>query len=140
MLSLKWGSPPLARGKPIFSLSIPPNVRITPACAGKTSMPRRDDDGKWDHPRLRGENFINGILLPVASGSPPLARGKPLSCNTCGRSRRITPACAGKTIPDIVFNPTSQDHPRLRGENAVVPIEIADRVGSPPLARGKHYC
>ena len=32
--------------------------------------------------------------------------------------QRITPACAGKTYHEALFETTEQDHPRMRGEDA----------------------
>ena len=48
----------------------------------------------------------------------------------------ITPACAGnriRTIDDII---EAEDHPRLRGEQALAFVPRVCVVGSPPLARG----
>ena len=52
----KTGSPPLARERPrdlrfVMSLS-----RITPACAGKTSLIVKNGETVRDHPRLRGKD------------------------------------------------------------------------------------
>ena len=60
--ALTFGSPPLARGKPIRDLMPLLDVGITPACAGKTvfwPIPGKMD---WDHPRLRGENSSKMFL------------------------------------------------------------------------------
>ena len=51
--------------------------RITPACAGKTSANLEWFEKHKDHPRLRGENHSRKVRVPLCSGSPPLARGKP---------------------------------------------------------------
>ena len=51
-----WGSPPHMREK-LKSYWIPyPHIRITPACAGKTSMPSYWKRLSWDHPRMCGKN------------------------------------------------------------------------------------
>ena len=52
--------------------------------------------------------------------------------------RRITPACAGKTLYRIKSVSKSEDHPRLRGENRSSSPSLFRQPGSPPLARGKH--
>ena len=110
------GSPPLARGVQImrFKSSIVP--RITPACAGSTSILELRRQYDKDHPRLRGEYFIFFLLSRKSIGSPPLARGVP--CHRPGdrRQQRITPACAGSTLTIATMSTRQRDHPRLRGE------------------------
>ena len=131
------GSPPLARGKPkgfgrVFAFS-----RITPACAGKTPLTLFCMRWCKDHPRLRGENHFYRLLNRDMQGSPPLARGKRRASLRFCTAGRITPACAGKTHIQSAERPPMQDHPRLRGENAVARTASKPDAGSPPLARGK---
>ena len=52
----KRGSPPRVRGKPAFNLTASSNVRITPACAGKTLSGSSWRFSPRDHPRVCGEN------------------------------------------------------------------------------------
>ena len=91
------GSPPRVRGKrntcePVFAF-----LRITPACAGKTScFPRTPRPGR-DHPRVCGENMGAKLYDYVMGGSPPRVRGKRAFRVKYLRGLRITPACAGKT-------------------------------------------
>ena len=69
------GSPPLARGIPLYNCTTMFPVGITPACAGNTlQMPLMRDITK-DHPRLRGEYFLPIVVFDCIVGSPPLARG-----------------------------------------------------------------
>ena len=91
------GSPPHARGRPAMSLIAGHQSWITPACAGKTSgMIERKV--KWtDHPRMRGEDVLTGGVRRLTVGSPPHARGRLEDALSVAGSRRITPACAGKT-------------------------------------------
>ena len=51
------GSPPLARGVPIFSSYALVKHGITPACAGSTKSLSTCIAVVKDHPRLRGEYF-----------------------------------------------------------------------------------
>ena len=111
------GSPPLARGKLANCCCETREARITPACAVKTGAAFRLPLGFWDHPRLRGENYIEYIAHDRKRGSPPLARGKLIRANASTQHIRITPACAGKTLQDLQAVHESEDHPRLRGEN-----------------------
>ena len=50
---------------------------------------------------------------------------------------RITPAYAGKSVPDSVIVNFVKDHPRLCGEKFLMPSTIALKMGSPPPMRGK---
>ena len=74
--SCELGSPPLARGKHRKIDDGDTLKRITPACAVKTGAAFRLPLGFWDHPRLRGENYLIYYQCIYIIGSPPLARGK----------------------------------------------------------------
>ena len=52
---------------------------------------------------------------------------------------RITPAYAGKSVPDSVIVNFVKDHPRLCGEKWGMSESIAPGAGSPPPMRGKVY-
>ena len=73
------GSPPLARGIRIRHGKCVSAPGITPACAGNTRRYNRIQRDYRDHPRLRGE--YSSVTCRNASdpGSPPLARGIPIS-------------------------------------------------------------
>ena len=111
------GSSPLTRGK--RSSARPGNASggLIPAHAGKTSARFSSEVDRWAHPRSRGENTEDGILLYERWGSSPLTRGK--------RSRRrldnlhggLIPAHAGKTVPMEASAAFTRAHPRSRGEN-----------------------
>ena len=87
---------------------------------------------------MRGEDGVRGQRRPLHGGSPPHARGRPgrrrfparsrritpacagktgRSRLTCSNRLRITPACAGKTSTSISGKPVTGDHPRMRGED-----------------------
>ena len=73
---LFWGSPPHMRGKEDERGHENVEVRITPACAGKsTSTPSSTTRGR-DHPRMCGEKKIMACYKPLIRGSPPHVRGK----------------------------------------------------------------
>ena len=65
-------------------------------------------------------------------------RGKPPTLCLLSFPKRITPACAGKTLFCAVKKPTEEDHPRVCGENAVNTHDLSVCIGSPPRVRGKH--
>ena len=130
------GSPPLARGVQLLIIFILQYVRITPACAGSTHLQTDKDNLEKDHPRLRGEYYVDVQYSKNHLGSPPLARGVlPLPCITTFHFR-ITPACAGSTLFFSPLHPFKKDHPRLRGEYNKRTPERHYLPGSPPLARG----
>ena len=92
-----FGSPPHARGKAFPLATDGPDVRITPAYAGKSGLLRLRLIVQGDHPRIRGEKFTSRDELAVRQGSPPHTRGKGGMRSTPERGRRITPAYAGKS-------------------------------------------
>ena len=134
------GSPPLARGTDIPDACNPGTRGITPACAGNSGHNSGQRQSGQDHPRLRGEQEEATISFGRREGSPPLARGTahPPKRSCC--STGITPACAGNSATSPLRVPFSRDHPRLRGEQHVIPVYRCQRGGSPPLARGTDSC
>ena len=136
--SASQGSPPLTRGKRCCSSFQLPDLRITPAHAGKTGTPSAHAFGSADHPRSRGENHFQAVVGRGEVGSPPLTRGKQFYVSEPKRRLRITPAHAGKTPLDKRGQTGRQDHPRSRGENLYHLPRLVKLVGSPPLTRGKH--
>ena len=97
------GSSPLTRGKRDRVRPVRSRIRLIPAHAGKTHAgltgPREDEA----HPRSRGENQGQiGVTWDI-SGSSPLTRGKPGWRGGQCTGRRLIPAHAGKTLPDLRF-------------------------------------
>ena len=93
-----WGSPPRVREKLSFSDPVGPPTGITPACAGKTSLPKFALDALKDHPRVCGKNWSVRFNTKNKAGSPPRVREKRNCRFENGPPCRITPACAGKTL------------------------------------------
>ena len=119
-----WGSPPLARGRPLYTSTRPSNLRLTPACAGKTTTYLLGQNAIEAHPRLRGEDPISLPSVSSVVGSPPLARGRRYQNVIALVKSRLTPACAGKTLPLPNLSMSPQAHPRLRGEDPVAVILV----------------
>ena len=71
------GSPPHARGRHVYIVAPLDDVRITPACAGKTARRFPRKCGGRDHPRMRGEDPCSIEFVRRRWGSPPHARGRP---------------------------------------------------------------
>ena len=130
------GSPPLARGTVLLPQSFLPAWGITPACAGNSSYSGRSRNAFWDHPRLRGEQFVRSKQSSRVMGSPPLARGTGATCSPYCVPCGITPACAGNSLLPFHIAHHSWDHPRLRGEQLFAKQIGLLNLGSPPLARG----
>ena len=95
------GSPPHARGGLRRVGQHQQRGRITPACAGRTCAVRRVCSGPSDHPRMRGEDTVPYGLYRGCLGSPPHARGGRVGGVGAGPEWGITPACAGRTLPDL---------------------------------------
>ena len=138
--SRRWpsasGSPPHARGTQSHAADFRDDVGITPACAGNTRPRAVDRISTPDHPRMRGEHEYDDEPERAAPGSPPHARGTPLSSSLFSSSFRITPACAGNTIPQSGRRRILLDHPRMRGEHMASRSAGVRSRGSPPHARG----
>ena len=72
----RMGSPPRVRGKLYRMEKIKVNLRITPACAGKTCFVLFCGGVRKDHPRVCGENPLLSASVEHGEGSPPRVRGK----------------------------------------------------------------
>ena len=70
-------------------------------------------------------------------GSSPLTRGKPEQQATVGVLQGLIPAHAGKTPRRHASAPSSEAHPRSRGENTGKLMNGVTQRGSSPLTRGK---
>ena len=109
-----------------------------PACAGSTGPAGRRSTAPGDHPRVRGEHVRLSYADGVMTGPSPRARGALLSTHRGVRVAGTIPACAGSTGPPSLIRCPSRDHPRVRGEHALVAMVTAQSVGPSPRARGAH--
>ena len=131
------GSPPRVRGKErVYFLPFTVDG-ITPACAGKSPGHSAGESGNWDHPRVCGEKGVTPTDTRPFSGSPPRVRGKGRGGNSGPPAPRITPACAGKSLPALAGSRRTRDHPRVCGEKRLDHAGILAGQGSPPRVRGK---
>ena len=94
-------------------------LRITPACAGKSSSGFTLLYGSRDHPRVCGEKYSSSVNVSPHLGSPPRVRGK---VNVNGYKDFLT-----------------KDHPRVCGEKLRARDKISAPWGSPPRVRGKDF-
>ena len=129
------GSPPLARER-LYDLRDRDCLPgITPARAGKTWRIRIQMRVVQDHPRSRGKDIVSTSCFAVSAGSPPLARERLIATILANNATRITPARAGKTLPDMPPATRRWDHPRSRGKDTRRERSGWPSGGSPPLAR-----
>ena len=91
--------------------------RITPACAGKTSLWGLKAMTTGDHPRVCGKNLLKDDFYFNRGGSPPRVREKLRNTWVRVMSIGITPACAGKTLYVVYLSTLNRDHPRVCGKN-----------------------
>ena len=91
------GSPPPTRGTLLHKVLVETGKRITPAYAGNTISTALKGNISSDHPRLRGEHYLQGTFTFYILGSPPPTRGTLESRLVKLESARITPAYAGNT-------------------------------------------
>ena len=93
------GSSPLARGTPEPVTLIVCRPGLIPARAGNTIRKQFQHHGGRAHPRSRGEHVVFKAILPIVSGSSPLARGTPLFLVSDTATGGLIPARAGNTSP-----------------------------------------
>ena len=96
------GSPPHVRGKAKRYLLRVITYRITPACAGKRARAAGSTTHFQDHPRMCGEKQKDICYELSRIGSPPHVRGKEQKTGKTRIVRRITPACAGKRLKNVI--------------------------------------
>ena len=112
-----WGSPPHVREgrKDIYFLN--QSMRITPACAGRTSVLDNKNVKSRDHPRMCGKDLYRQASDLCPRGSPPHVREGLESKSKILSFFRITPACAGRTLTkgNSIF--PLRDHPRMCGKD-----------------------
>ena len=130
------GSSPLTRGAPVHSSDAIDCQRIIPAYAGSTDSLVVGLFVLWDHPRLRGEHRDSYQSIDGELGSSPLTRGARLLEKEAAVAPGIIPAYAGSTRTRYTPSIATKDHPRLRGEHALMLLPYISLLGSSPLTRG----
>ena len=68
------GSPPRVREPPAIPSRTDSRIRITPACAGTTTLYFIVDNYCWDHPRVCGNHCPQIFQSKSGRGSPPRVR------------------------------------------------------------------
>ena len=133
----RGGSSPRVRGK-LLELGAQDRAHgLIPACAGKTLRGPSWPAALRAHPRVCGENSWIWSWQRVTGGSSPRVRGKHELLRCLGDTRRLIPACAGKTVSNAADTKATAAHPRVCGENAGDPGHARVLGGSSPRVRGK---
>ena len=142
-------TPPLTRGRPWLGRGWWPELRNTPAYAGKTvaiflpsfsktgtvGTERRSSVGNT--PAYAGKTFRNPSLPTHRLETPPLTRGRRGEAVARRNCSGNTPAYAGKTRARFRDLKNRRKHPRLRGEDAA-PVDVDPALQeTPPLTRGR---
>ena len=109
----------------------------SPRGRGKLNLETVTDEAVVAHPRVGGENTLDGLVVDLATGSSPLTRGKLISLTPTVGRRGLIPAHAGKTVSVRITMSPFPAHPRSRGENRARMSRAAPTGGSSPLTRGK---
>ena len=131
------GSPPRVRGEAFQAPCSLRHLRITPACAGRSSPRPAQTRQKRDHPRVCGEKAYDKRTSRAVRGSPPRVRGE-VSVHQRALARAgITPACAGRSSGSMMLRCSVPDHPRVCGEKACRLMNTPSVTGSPPRVRGE---
>ena len=131
------GSSPLTRGKRRRNRIRGPHAGLIPAHAGKTTWSPRSSRPGRAHPRSRGENNNEPMVVMGGCGSSPLTRGKRSRPARSQDRSRLIPAHAGKTSTRLRAARRERAHPRSRGENIIGVVSARRPTGSSPLTRGK---
>ena len=126
MRALWSGSPPRRRGKVHQHLCGLVGLGITPAWAGKRLTRPAMTGTPRDHPRVGEEKKALLTVRQALKGSPPRRRGKEVADEGIGGIIRITPAWAGKSLPQITSETIDVDHPSVGREKRTLHGKFED--------------
>ena len=130
------GSSPRVRGTAVRCIHEHAIGRFIPACAGNRSITGMIVIMFPVHPRVCGEQVIDGDGTFVVGGSSPRVRGtEPLS-NKGYSGIRFIPACAGNSGGGQPTAVHAAVHPRVCGEQWMKDALRSGTTGSSPRVRG----
>ena len=133
----QMGLPPQVRGEPAKAFTRWPNVRLTPAGAGRTPSERPSASSIWAYPRRCGENRTRNPTRGRTRGLPPQVRGEPRRHHAHAAPVGLTPAGAGRTSPQDYHSQYHLAYPRRCGENVFGLKRPELLSGLPPQVRGE---
>ncbi len=114
-----------------------PDMRITPACAGKRRCKIWFPCSSEDHPCVCREKSPSTCSELARTGSPLRVQGKVKFIIIMRYLHRITPACAGKSQSDSQDCYRLQDHPCVCREKLQKKVTLLLSTGSPLRVQGK---
>ena len=91
----------------------------SPHTRGKRKLTDNANNSAGEHPRIRGENGAAAARTVVRTGTSPHTRGKQAVLDPSDDNPRNIPAYAGKTGGNDIDRRFWEEHPRIRGENAI---------------------
>ena len=133
------GSSPHTRGAHLRRLDGEDEWGIIPAYAGSTVMRSCCLGSFSDHPRIRGEHLPKPGLHIGQAGSSPHTRGARGQLAGRADDGRIIPAYAGSTYQGHPRDRLVRDHPRIRGEHALLRQASDSKLRIIPAYAGSTY-
>ena len=135
----KRGTSPRTRGKLALAERLLSRNRNIPAHAGKTGTRGSRGHRKREHPRARGENYLDQYMSLAQAGTSPRTRGKLNRPGGLVKVSRNIPAHAGKTVPsNLPVRTAAGTSPRTRGKRyqcSWLPWQNPEH----PRARGENF-
>ena len=130
------GSSPRGRGTEQISCRELRRVRVIPAWAGNSCQEAVCAPRTPGHPRVGGEQAVDGFWLTATDGSSPRGRGTDIHQDHRAQRDRVIPAWAGNSQSGSGFPRAEPGHPRVGGEQPVIGRPSAMAFGSSPRGRG----
>jgi hypothetical protein len=111
--------------------------RKTRACAGTTPPATSRPPSTPEDPRVCGDDLRAERGQPAERGKTPRVRGRPVGAAVAAGAPGKTPACAGTTAPGISVTSSSEEDPRVCGDDGATKASIYAQTGRPPRVRGR---
>ena len=130
------GSSPRVRGTADVLESRHFALRFIPACAGNSHLRALVFLHVAVHPRVCGEQKDDHLAPGTGDGSSPRVRGTDQSIRSGVTVTRFIPACAGNRPDGRIRCNCNTVHPRVCGEQMLIPFLSRVPTGSSPRVRG----
>ncbi len=131
------GPSPRTRGKHSLTPVLMPRRGAIPAYAGETRHTRSRHWSARGHPRVRGGNPLGNVQTWSTLGPSPRTRWKQFGIAAVLAVDGAIPAYAGETSTSASFHLEHRGHPRVRGGNTEMALQLFLHQGPSPRTRGK---